>query len=867
MLKIEKSGIVIGNTMITRHIKLDKKLAVTEKLVNKLTGKEVRIGSEEFSIRIDGISRPVCGSNCKFLNHEAKKLENSDSLTLCYLHPESGTKVDVTYTVEKDNFYLRKQLRIDAGECLVREVCVEDLQVKNEKFKFGGFGQPLFMGSNFFLGLEYPAGHNFANSGHVRLAHYPGRTGTIESKTAVLGVCPDTENNRLRDWFMRYIEANRATPAIKHHCQYCRAPNRTKISGWKLGLMKKTFADRGLHIDSLYVHSGETVFKYQGVSELQPASKQKPDLHKLAKAGKAALGAGIGFHLNTGGGRNSSDHAWFRERFDMISPMYYCIADPRVKELLIKNLSRLVREYQSEFFSFDWLWWKTAWECPQGGHRGHIKGLKYSREAITDAFMELVKALRKEKPDIILEDLEVELSPWWLFHVDALWSYAGEGSRIPHTLLDGSLRNWLLKTNVYPMNSIWYAVNPPHGWGPWPKNQFLDKHEEWQGLVKRTGETPPREFANNLLMQYLRGSRIDEIFFLIENLTPLERRLYGDIMAWARAHAGILLNNTAWILGDPGKGHAYGLAHFLPDNRGIVGIYNPCPWKKRTVTLKFDESSNFSPGVKPVAAAIIYPYCKKLTAAAEYGDQFKLEVQGKELLVIATGKEAENAPEKETGFPSFRKPKLEALKISPPDSDNKELKVKFSVKIPHGEKVTLRVMQETPFSYKLIKDSESSREIFEQRKQEVFDEFNRKGKRMTFQRKMEAEILGMEKILKAQALPFFEYDIKTENGRLPVVHARNIQNRLVKTMTHPKRISTMYAFAETFSEKPIASGIYDISLKAKWRESRFYIWLERERRIGEIISGASGEAFGLPGDWQQICRETYTIYNGDMEKA
>jgi hypothetical protein len=379
---------------------------------------------------------------------------------------------------------------------------------------------------------------------------------------------------------------------------------------------RDTFLKRGVKLDSAYFHGDRLWVNPQSLMDEKPEKDQHPHtLRERVAWARRILGAPVIMHLNTGGGRSSGDHAWFAQNFDMINSRYYCLADPRVIGPLTANLLKHLRRHGFAGYSFDWLWWRKAWECGRKGHRGHIAGARHGREAITDRFIEMTQALRREKPDIFLEDLEVELSPWWLFHADALWSYVGEGDIIPFEVVDGTMKRWLDRHIVYPMSSAWEATPEPEV--PFGRNR------------------PSEHMLHYVLWHYLRGEQVESLYFNFPKLSETQKDQVAAIIKWARAREDILLANTTHILGDPLKRETYGLSHFASDNRGVIGVRNPAAWRTDRVRIRLDEAAHFHLAGGPVAVRVVYPH-REFLGVCGYGDAFELTVPGDELVVVET---------------------------------------------------------------------------------------------------------------------------------------------------------------------------------------------------------------------------------------
>jgi len=627
-IRNEGTLFLMGNRRLERKISIACGRLTTTSLCNKLTRRSFRTCSAEFLLRVNN---SVVLTNRDFVVRDtvirnAKGATQKLAVTLS--SKPQGLALEVTYALGPDDFYMRKYLKVLNQGDLINEIHVEEFLMRGVRsLRFGGFGQPLFVDRQLFLGLEYPAGYNVVGKDKtISLKHFPGRNGEVVSKKAVIGVCPDTVNNRVKDWFLKYVDENRARPIRGFFKEFYNMQNTvryTDINSWCFDEAKELLYDQGIRMDSLMLCCNDHWVEPQSIMKEMPAHKQAIPLPLLKKEGKEKTGAELGVHVNTAGGRSSADHQWFAEHFDMISAKYYCMADPRVKEELKKNLLQLVKKYGVAMYSFDWVWLKTALECPKANHRGHIKGVRYSREAITDAYIELLQALREANPDIVLQDIEAEHSPWWLLHSEALAGYAGEGSDLPHEYVAGKHRGWLKKNTVFPMSDIWDPSYHPieSGFGC--------------GIPKRKGELDFREFLAAAILPFMTGSQVVDVNWYLRNFNDKERDAYVRILKWGLARQDIFLASSTFILGDPAKAEVYGYSHFRGDNRGIIGIYNPAHWQSAKAKIVLDEKAHFRFGKKePCIVKTVYPYQEVLDGLFRYGDSFEVTVPGSGLMVF-----------------------------------------------------------------------------------------------------------------------------------------------------------------------------------------------------------------------------------------
>jgi len=848
------SGFAVGNGALVRAVRATpgRQGCVTRAVENRLTGTRLAVAGPECVVRLDRAGAPVTAAACTVRDVRAERRKRAGAaLVVDLVHPATDLRLTIRYEARPGTWWLRKRLVLHAGDRLVRQVAVDALDLRGgHRARFGGFGQPLFLDDEFFLGLEYPAGTNRAARGaqQVRLVHFPGRAGRVEAKSAVLGVASNAVNDRVRDRFLGYVDRHRAQRPTARQRQYS-----GPVDDRTLRIVGRTFRDRGLPVHGIYLHGDQNVFRERGLMDLQPRDKQfARDLSRgklegpltldaLRRKAARLLGGGLGFHLNTGGGRHSADHAYSRERFDMISPDYYCMADRRVQEKMRANLVKLIERYDAQFFSFDWLWWTTAWECPHAGHRGHIRGARYGREAITDAFIDLARALRRAKPTIVLEDLEVELSPWWLWWVDALWTYAGEGTKLSHELVDGSLRDWLRKTTVYPMNGLWYAVNPPHGWGPIPRPDPCRDGEEavarwrtrYQGLTPEPGEKPLREFADDLILHYLRGSPIDEIYYRIPDLTHDERRVYAQVMAWARDRERVQLADAVYVLGDPKKRQVYGLVHMLDTNRGLLGLYNPCPWRDATVTLRLDEAARLRKHGPPVTLDAVYPWRARIGDGLRWGDRVRATVPGGSLVVFETrpARRARRGPPA-TVRAAHALPadgvRVANLRVRTTGKRTRRVRLAFDLGLEENERAQLVVLAETDFDEETILTTDRLRRRYRTLYEETLHKATvGRGRRENAQRRAESRLAAQHAIL-ADLVVGRPTCAATRDGRpVDLDAASNARHKLIRCARHPVRTAAVRAFSRFRSTAPLLPGRYAVEATLPHPATVLHAWLKR----------------------------------------
>ena len=621
----------LENDYLRREIKSDGGVHTTL-FANKLTGRRYDIESEEFRLSLDNGALEMRSSDFPYVT-----LKSSPGQCDYELRSEKlGITVRLKYELEKDKFWSRKWLEIEAGEHIINEVEVERFRIggveverfdteheSNQPWNWPG-GRPLFIDRQLFAGLEYPAGYNEVENGVIKLHHYPGSKGHVVSKAAVIGVAADQPNRRVEDAFAEYISRIRIHPprrfilwnAYFHKYEgdgsmaemFSEADLKRKfIAG------KKTFTDVGVQPDCVLIDGG-----WADPKSLMEENHRAPRRVKLVRElADKYIHAPIGVHVISHGRRGSIDNQWLKDHFDMIAERTYCFADPRAADMEIKNLLDDQKRHNIVAFKFDW----GCFTCKQTNHRGHLPGERYAREAITENHIRMLTALHRASPDAYLYNTGW-YSAWWLMYYDAVFS--GENdynvslvgppsfyiNDLQETWRDAVIRRNIIEPRAqFPLNAL--MNHSPVSF-------------KWQHDYYRSEQGSLDSFANAILMNYLRGNGLIEMYMNVFNLSDEERRVWGDITRWAKANDHVLLADSKFLGGEPFKGEVYGYAHFNNLNEGIIGLRNPGILSKN-FSFVLDEKIGFRSDGKLHGIRIAYPYETWLGTDFKYGDTVNLE--------------------------------------------------------------------------------------------------------------------------------------------------------------------------------------------------------------------------------------------------
>ena len=654
--------ILISNRFLERVIEIKGGKLQTVLLRNKVTGINYKIVSDEFLIRLND-SQTVTADDFTVLDSQVKELTGGEKrASFSLLNRELGLELKINYQLFPCDFYSRKWIDIipeNGKKILINSIEVERLIVNGSSpVSFGGrnfdsphlevyhpykkfdlyLGQPVFV-EDFFLGLEYPAGHNMNDKkGLISLKHFPGRKISDEilrSKTAVIGVSPQ---GCVKDRFMDYISKIRVP--TKHLIVYNTAYTTEHLGGATEKICLKLIADlkRNLFdrchatIDSFVMdYGGNHVYKNKWISWHDPKSVWKinretfPHRFDLLKKKLDEIGANIGLWYSMSAKSMDSNRGGFIDDkgkgYELINENSYCLAGPKYFHDLKKNIVDVVKKNDINYLKLDF----NNFSCKKDDH-GHLPGV-YSVEAITDAMINLINSIREVNPDCFIKSTSgVHLSPWWLMHNNAVWM----GGR-DHKLLSHVPSPTARDAAITYKDSILYDHFINKGY-PFPVSGLM-----MHGIIKAQDTTyfhkdSIEKWRDALVIFFCRGLTDNELY-----ITPsLLKEEHWDSLArtirWAKTKTKELLTNPRLILGNPFQKQVYGYSHFY-HNEGIIVLRNPYI-EPRKIKIKLNDKILMFKTSKKHQVSIIYPYQKVLEKTFKYEDIIKLEIGGYEVIVL-----------------------------------------------------------------------------------------------------------------------------------------------------------------------------------------------------------------------------------------
>ncbi len=640
-ISVTETRCVLANALVCRILELDDGAWRTTSFARADGADANHIASDEFLIlMMDGRRLTVGdyrveGAPCTPQEGDTTAVE------ITYVPagtPPPGTppRLTVRYSLG-DEPYLRKTVCLE----MPPESAIDRLEV--ERFRtpmvcdLGGLGEPIFMGDNWFSGLEYPGSRTEHSDGVVTLAHYPGRAKSddqghwsIQSKTAVVGT--GLPGDPVDVAFHDYLESIRQ-PAVKH----------LLINTWMSTTRNPESADQLLEFYDKY---DRNLRPYGvGVDSLQPdlmgwepktLSRPRKDIlpngYKPLSDGLKARGSRLSLWLSLVGVGNISRRfpgheataEWAREqgfkRTD--SPCqdfdgHYCVSVPEYKAAMCETLKATVEDGDICYFKHDF----TQTVCSAEGHE-HLPTRRHGFEANTDTLIEFMTLDRQLKSDILCAPTSyVWQSPWWLMHANYIYwgaSDSGDVSAWPQP----TRAEWGLNYHdghLFKIYHKWRHTVPLSGFNT-------------QAFLRHSATLDPlREWTDYAVMACGRGLRLMDLYFEPE-LPPEYWKALGTSLNWWQENLE-LMGNTRMVGGNPHNGQVHGYAHWQGE-RGMLCLRNPHV-AEQMIRVPFDKSVLYrGPEGTSFRGRVIYPYVETIPVQFVSGNPIMLSVPGHSVMVI-----------------------------------------------------------------------------------------------------------------------------------------------------------------------------------------------------------------------------------------
>jgi hypothetical protein len=590
---------------------------------------------------------PVCLSkkDFRFLRSLRKtRSDGAEELSLFFKGIKSPFELKLTYRLGADSFYVRRKLEIRDPETsghFLQRMWSRYGRIGGQ-FTFlnkGGFGQPLaFQNSSFgvFIGKEYPASENvlIEQSGNEIIIGCGQEIGSVIGADWLGGewvVSALTPPDRVKFWFMRYIDDIRAAP-LKPYLLYntwydLRAPEMVKSSENVMNEenlmriarlfeenLKKPF---GLHLDAFVLDDGWDVYR----SDWRLRTREFPRGLKPFSEYLRKQGTALGVWLGPTGGYSHRDWriGWMKRSGYEVVGDQLCLAGHNYKKLFKKRVVDFVTRDRAGYFKWDGI----QFSCSEPGH-GHPIGLN-SRRAVMDSVADLCRTVRQADPDIFLNITSgTWLSPWWVKYANTIWmqGYDYGYADVPSI----SRRD---RAMTYRDTVLFEGLRKNNCWFPLAN---LMTHGIIKGHLQMLGgdAEPLDKFTDNALLYTARGVSMWELYVSPDLLTPEEWQAIAGSIMWARSRFPILIR-TEMIGGDPGQRRAYGFEH-TRDNRSIIAVRNPVI-DATVISLRAGVISNRPSSSPDLVLERIYPTRWISPRLLKAGDMVVIPLEGFETAI------------------------------------------------------------------------------------------------------------------------------------------------------------------------------------------------------------------------------------------
>ncbi|WP_215224074.1 alpha-galactosidase [Echinicola shivajiensis] len=600
----------VSNNSISRTIKVENGRLKTFSLQNKKSGEKIPVNTlYEFQLRIsagtdvEGTDRVITSDDFK-----VKKVLNKEDDQLSFLleDKENGLEVELNYTLNENDFYTNKSLKIKSqNPVTIERVDLELIdggvvQPYQKKLITAqgpaqwkpGLGQPLYGAeAPYFLGIEFPASYNYVEDGKAYCGYLIGKSlkagESYHTFPSVIGLGDKLEN--IERTFQKYISEKRIRP-LRLQVQYNSwfdfgsGVDKEKFARSVAKVNQELVVERGVPALSAYVidDGWQDVQADWSEKVWKVNSKFDQDFkYSFSQVGQAS--SQLGLWLSPGclfGAQKAAkklgeqDFELLGNWMSMAGPKYMGLLEKRMLELTESGVSYFkldgvfghlnIREFELNGAGYG------VPEMPQLGTAGLsasdslLNDPKYDElktyylAAGTERLMKIFEKQHEINPEVyIVISNGAYLSPWWLMYIDAVWMInagdaAGGSSRTEELVYrDGVYHDiWKKEHTQFPMNSIF-------------------NHEPKK---VKTGESE-EGFMQYLLMNLSRGTGFVELYLKTQQLSEADWDVLADGLKWAH-HAFPYFESVAMHGGDPKKREAYGYTGWNGKG-GYISIHNP----------------------------------------------------------------------------------------------------------------------------------------------------------------------------------------------------------------------------------------------------------------------------------------------------
>lgn len=542
---------------------------------------------------------------------------NQNTCTFYFHSTDDFCSIHVKYQIEK-NQYIKKQISVipRVSDMYIKYVIVEECKTSLPLSR-GGKGQPVFVGNDLFVGLEFPAALNSFCNGQITLLQKPGvYVNENQSWSSYPVVYGFNTQKHIQESFRQYIRDYHVKSKDHHPIIYCDWGLHDELSD-RIELTE-SMTDEMLKYLQKLKNTFSIKFDYylidafwfeENIPYIQFKSKNWPHGFEDTKHKMKELGIKLGLWFDLTGAflkMQTMEAALLQQEQHAL-----CLGHDQYFEALKQALIYHIGVTGMKMIKFDF----AVFECSNPQHL-HPMG-EDSKEFLISRFLTLMKELRQLEPELIvlayngftsnydwIKDVNgnksgYAISPWWALDIDYLYCGDPRPSEVPTIKLRDSIHYY---TDAM-IRQFHDALLP---------FEVIDDHGIMMGKTGTIYGLGKEGWRDNWILSLSRGN--GKIHF------------YGDLKLFDESDVQFLQSTwglfekfcrndfqTELILGNPICGEVYGY-HNGNDKEGYITVVNPFPVR---VPVKLDVS---------IGAGIMTPiYMRKLYEDGvwikdEYGD-------------------------------------------------------------------------------------------------------------------------------------------------------------------------------------------------------------------------------------------------------
>ena len=569
-----QNSIIAGNDFYEIKFQINNDKLNWKYFLNKNNNSTVYLSGDIFDIEVsylgDYITPPkITPAHLTINNLVLSEYKIEENKNIRFIFFNDGLEVNVIFDVSGNSPYFRFYYELKdvwQGSIFIEKLKLLSTTVPEQNFKYGGLGQPVY-GRDFFIGIEHPGSFSEIKENKIESWHFVGEkldhNSYYKSHNCIVGV---SKENFVQQDFFNYIKSIRPNPTkiftLYNTCYDIRDFNFEKIDK-TITNFYNTYIDKyNLKLDAFVIDDG-----WDDLNSVWEIDKNRfPDGFSPVAKHLNKINSNLGLWISPWNGYDRSAKKrieWAKNNEFELSGNHLCIGDDNYYKIFKQKTLDHLKDGNLSFYKIDGF----LSVCNETNH-DHLPGI-YSREFLVNRFIEYLKKIRVQKPDIFIDiTVGTWLSPWWLMYADAVWMTGadfGHAEDVPAfserdkaiTFRDYTLYKDFVRDKIqFPLANVM-----THGIIKGKLNLLGGKDETL------------RNWQDNTAMYFSRGVMMWELYISPEVLSTDEWNFMASMMRWGYENENIL-NNSRFVGGDPYQREVYGYFH-EHDEKSIFVIRNP----------------------------------------------------------------------------------------------------------------------------------------------------------------------------------------------------------------------------------------------------------------------------------------------------